>query len=142
MVEAVKTDSKKLNTLFDNFLVQNNLRRTQERKHVFLEINKTNKPFEVEDIFFNLRKKNHRVSRATIHATTKLLVKHNFITQLKTLNSTIKFEKINKNKSVLIKNGKVFVNVEGEMKETTDPNFIGCALLDALEVNNNLEINI
>ena len=43
-------------------------------------------------------------------------------------------------KSLEIINGKIFVNVLGEMKETADPIFIGCAILDYAEKNNNLII--
>lgn len=36
-------------------------------------------------------------------------------------------------KSIVLKNGKAFVNINGKMTETTDAMLIGCAVLDMLE---------
>lgn len=36
-------------------------------------------------------------------------------------------------KPIVLKNGKAFVDVNGDMVETTDPYLIGCAVLDMLE---------
>jgi hypothetical protein len=39
-----------------------------------------------------------------------------------------------------IKNSKVYINIEGKMKETTDPTLIGFAVLDWAEKENVIEI--
>ena len=41
-----------------------------------------------------------------------------------------------------IKKGEIFVNVEGEMKETINPTFIGFVLLGLAKDNKELKINI
>lgn len=44
--------------------------------------------------------------------------------------------------TLIIKKGKVFLNVEGEMKETKDTTFIGFVLLGLAKDNKELELNI
>ena len=41
-----------------------------------------------------------------------------------------------------IKNGKVYISIEGKMKETTDPALIGFAVLDWAEKQNEMKEDI
>lgn len=45
-------------------------------------------------------------------------------------------------KKIVIKEGKIFINVEGELKETKNPSFIGYAFLDVLENDSNFEFTL
>ena len=59
---------------FARFLRQQGLRMTSERRHILQHVFAAHTHFEAEDLQIRLREVGHRVSKATIYRTLKLLV--------------------------------------------------------------------
>jgi Fur family ferric uptake transcriptional regulator len=64
---------------FKSYLKKKGLKFTPERKLILKEIFSLHKHFDVEDLFGRLRKKDKRISRATIYRTLPLLVQSGLI---------------------------------------------------------------
>jgi len=60
---------------FQKLLAERSLKWTPERKAILEEVFASHDHFEADDLLFRLKKKNIRVSRATIYRTLELLVK-------------------------------------------------------------------
>ena len=65
-----------------NALKKENMRLTEQRLLIWVQINKSKKHLDVEEIFSQLRKKGSNVSRATIYRTLDVLVKNNLIRKM------------------------------------------------------------
>lgn len=62
------------NYYFHQYLIQRGLRLTGERQAVLDEVFAAHDHFEAEELLLRLKKRKHRVSRATIYRTLELLV--------------------------------------------------------------------
>ncbi|MFQ6083317.1 MAG: Fur family transcriptional regulator [Candidatus Aminicenantia bacterium] len=68
---------------FKNYLTSQNLKLTEGRKAVFEEIFSSRQiHLDAEDIYERLKKKNIRISRATIYRTLNLLVKSGLVSEI------------------------------------------------------------
>jgi Fur family transcriptional regulator, ferric uptake regulator len=73
--------------VFTNYLKNRGYRKTEGRYDILKEIYSMDSHFEVETLYFNLKKKNFHISRATIYNTVELLLecglinKHSFGTK-------------------------------------------------------------
>ena len=76
-----KIDKSTLNRL-KGALKKENMRLTDQRLSIWKQINQSKKHLDVEDIFFQLRKKGSNVSRATIYRTLDVLVKNGLIRKM------------------------------------------------------------
>ena len=67
--------------IFDAFLEEKGLRKTQERLAVLEEIYKDTGHFDADSLYLNMKQKNFRVSRATVYNTLELLLQCNLVTK-------------------------------------------------------------
>ena len=68
-------------SVFRRFLKTKGLKYTVERADILQAIIEHDGPFEAEELLLEMRKHNHRVSKATIYRTPKLLQEAGIITQ-------------------------------------------------------------
>ena len=68
-------------SVFRRFLKTKGLKYTVERADILQAIIEHDGPFEAEELLLEMRKHNHRVSKATIYRTLKLLQEAGIITQ-------------------------------------------------------------
>jgi Fur family ferric uptake transcriptional regulator len=67
--------------VFTSYLEEKGHRRTAERYLILEEIYLLNDHFDVESLFNHIKKKGHRVSRATLYNTIELLLECDLITR-------------------------------------------------------------
>jgi len=67
---------------FQEYLKSKSLAFTKERKLILDKVFSISGHFEAEDLFFSLRKKKKRVSRATVYRTLDLLVKSGSVSKI------------------------------------------------------------
>ncbi len=85
---------KSAEQLFTEFLRTKGLRFTRERRNILSEIMKTHSHFEVEDIYMRLRKKNIKVSQASIYRTLPLLVESGIVLKTPCDKMTARYEHV------------------------------------------------
>lgn len=59
--------------IFSQYLINNSLRKTPERFKILEEIYLQDAHFTIEELYFMMKKKKYRVSRATLYNTVELL---------------------------------------------------------------------
>lgn len=74
--------SKKIIEKLKEFLNAEGLKWTAERLVVLEEIKQSREHLEADEILFRLRKKDSKISRATVYRTLELLVKSGFIQKI------------------------------------------------------------
>jgi Fur family ferric uptake transcriptional regulator len=72
---------QEIKKIFSAYLDKNGHRKTLERFIVLEEVYKRSDHFDVETLYFQIRNKNHSVSRATVYNTLDLLVDCNLVTK-------------------------------------------------------------
>ena len=72
--KLIETGSQEQAEQFEEYLSSRGLKWTPERKVILHEVFSTHEHFEADDLLLRLKKKNIRISRATIYRTLELLV--------------------------------------------------------------------
>ena len=71
---SMKVPLQKVEKLFSDYLEQNQLKYTPERKVILREVFSLHNHFEADELYFSLRqKRSQRISRATVYRTLPLL---------------------------------------------------------------------
>ena len=83
---------------FAEYLKKNNLRKTHERFTILDKIYSFNTHFDIESLYNAMKRKNYRVTRATLYNTLELLVKCNLVLKHQFGKNCAQFEKAYGNK--------------------------------------------
>jgi Fur family ferric uptake transcriptional regulator len=67
--------------IFKDYLEKNHHRKTEERFNILDEIYHLENHFDVDSLYLGMKKKGHRVSRATIYNTIELLIDCELVTR-------------------------------------------------------------
>ncbi len=87
---TIKSEVKKV---FTKYLEEHGQRKTAERFSILEEIYSMSEHFDVDFLFVHMKKKGHRVSRATIYNTIELLLESNLVTKHQFGKNIAQFEK-------------------------------------------------
>ena len=79
--------------LFSEYLEQHQQRKTTERFAILEEIYSRNDHFDAESLFFEMKQKNHNVSRATVYNTLDILQECDLVTKHQFGNNQARYEK-------------------------------------------------
>lgn len=89
---------KKVTSIFTDFLKINQLRKTPERFKILNEIYELEEHFTVEQLYSIMKKKNYRVSRATLYNTIEILGECNLLKKHQFEEKTAFYEKAYKSR--------------------------------------------
>lgn len=93
MQKDTKNLLHEVNKVFSAYLGQNGQRKTPERFAILEEIYSLDKHFDAEDLYVNMKRKEYRVSRATVYNTLDLLTTCGLVTKHQFGGSLAQYEK-------------------------------------------------
>ena len=108
---------EKVRQIFAAHLEQNDQRKTPERFAILREIYEFDGHFDVESLYVKMKKKNYRVSRATLYNTMELLQSCNLVRKHQFGKTQAQFEKSYQNQQ----HDHIILMDSGEVLEFCDP---------------------
>lgn len=111
------SSQEKVRKIFASYLEQNDHRKTPERFAILREVYEFDGHFDVESLYLKMKKKNYRVSRATLYNTIELLQACNLVRKHQFGKTQAQFEKSHQNQQ----HDHIIMMDSGEVLEFCDP---------------------